>query len=492
MKNRVKTSFYSICLLVLGFTQSGFGATYEDDDREVLYWKAPMDPNYRSDRPGKSPMGMDLVPVYAEEIDSGNGIKIAPEVIQNLGVRTTMAVNQSLSRLIETVGYIAYDEARLAHIHLRTEGWIEKLTVRSVGERVSKDQRLFDFYSPELVNAQEEFVQALELGNSNLVTASRDRLTALGVSQPVIKKLESTRQVMQTIPIYSPQDGVVSELAVREGMYISPAVRVMELADLSSVWLLADVFERQSAWVTVGQDAKVTLGYLPGHEWLGKVEYIYPELDADTRTLKVRLRFENHGEMLKPNMYAQVQIHAAATGPTTVIPIEALIRTGSEDRVIVALGNGRYGARVVSVGIESGDLVEILQGINVGEQVVISGQFLIDSEASLNASIRRMGSGPKTASTASVPDQTPLTASATGIVESVMAGHGMITIAHGPINELQWPAMEMNFTTLDGIKLDAIKAGSRVDFELLRQDDKWVISAISVNASKHTNGDTDQ
>ena len=380
---------------VLFSTQSSLMAAENEDG--VMYWVAPMDSNYRRDKPGKSPMGMDLVPVYADENTAGNIVSIKPEVIQNLGVRTAKAERTQLWRGIDTVGYVDYDESRVSHIHLRTEGWIENLAVKSEGERVKKDERLFDLYSPELVNAQQEFVTALSSANKSLIRASKSRLAALGVSDGQIKQIEKTRQTKQHISVYAPQDGVVSSLMVREGMFVKPSLNVMSLGDLSSVWLLAEVFERQAQWVRVGQAAEVKLSYVPGHVWRGKVEYIYPSLDAKTRTLKVRLSFENPDEGLKPNMYANVRIFGGPKDNIIVIPLEGLIRTGRDERVIIDLGDGRFEAREVVAGIESGDYVEIMQGVDEGERVVVSGQFLIDSEASMRAGIKRMDtsdSGP--------------------------------------------------------------------------------------------------
>ena len=361
-----------------------------DDAAEILYWVAPMDANYRRDKPGKSPMGMALVPVYANASGDAGKVIIAPEVIQNLGVRTATVQRSPLRRAIDTVGYVEYDETKVSHIHLRTEGWIEQLVAHSEGERISKGEQLLALYSPDLVNAQEEFVQALALGNNSLTRASRARLVALGIPADQVRELEKTRKVRQNIAIYSPQDGVVSKLMVRHGMYVTPKTQVMSLADLSSVWLIAEVFESQADWVKVGQPAEVSLAFLPGRIWEGTVEYIYPSLDAKTRTLKARLRFDNPDEALKPNMYANVRIFGGAKEDTIVIPVEALIRTGRETRVVMALGEGRFASRTVTAGIESGDWVEIVAGLEPGEEVVTSGQFLIDSEASLKASMTRM------------------------------------------------------------------------------------------------------
>jgi Cu(I)/Ag(I) efflux system membrane fusion protein len=387
MKKHTLKTHLAYCLMSALLLQLPLAAA--GDGKEILYWVAPMDPNYRRDKPGKSPMGMDLVPVYAGDSD-GRTVTIAPEVVQNLGVRTARSERSRLWRGIDTVGYVDYDESKVSHIHLRTEGWLEQLYVESEGERVSKGQRLFDLYSPDLVNAQEEYVQALKLGNQDLAQASRDRLVALGIPVDQIGQLETTRRVQQTVAIYAPQDGVVATLPVREGMFVRPAMRVMSLADLSSVWLLAEVYERQADWVKVDQQAEVRLTYRPGEVWRGEVGYIYPSLDPKTRTLKVRLRFDNPEEALKPNMYANVRIFGGPRENIIVVPLEALIRTGRAERVIIALGEGRFEAREVQAGIESGEWVEILAGLDTGEEVVISGQFLIDSEASLKASLMRM------------------------------------------------------------------------------------------------------
>lgn len=362
-----------------------------DAGSEILYWVAPMDPNYRRDKPGKSPMGMDLIPVYKKPAGNTDGVNIAPEMVQNLGVRIEKAERTRLWRGIDTVGYVNYDESRVSHIHLRTEGWIENLSVRSEGERVKQGELLFDLYSPELVNAQEEFVTALSSGNKGLIRASTERLNALGIADSQIKSLQTDKKVQQRISVYAPQDGVVFKLPVREGMYVTPSMQVMSLGDLSSVWLLAEVFERQADWVSVGQSAEVRLSFIPGKIWEGKVEYIYPDLDTTTRTLKVRMRFDNPGEKLKPNMYANVQIYAGAKNNIIVIPIEGLIRTGRDERVIISRGDGKFEAREVKAGIESGDYVEIISGVEEGDNIVVSGQFLIDSEASLRASLMRMG-----------------------------------------------------------------------------------------------------
>jgi Cu(I)/Ag(I) efflux system membrane fusion protein len=377
----------------------------ENSEAEVLYWVAPMDPNYRRDKPGKSPMGMDLIPVYADESGgAGDVVSIDPVVVQNLGVRTARVERGNLWRRIETVGYVALDERKLSHVHLRTEGWIEKLYVKSDGERVSKGEVLFELYSRELVNAQEEYIQALRGKNDYLKRASRERLDALGMSRDQIQEVARSRRAAQHVRILATQDGIVHGLNAREGMFVKPMMKVMTLADLSSIWLLVDVFERQADWVATGQPAEVRLTYLPGRMWAGEVEFVYPTIDPKTRTLRTRLRFDNADEALKPDMYANVRIFAGPKHNVLSIPREALIRTGESERVILALGDGRFAAREVVAGIESGDSVEIVSGIQEGDEVVTSGQFLIDSEASLKASFSRMGSDDTAADSATAAE----------------------------------------------------------------------------------------
>jgi len=367
------------------------GNSETDIEREVLYWVAPMDPNFRRDGPGKSPMGMNLKPVYADEVDAQPGVvKIDPTLVQNLGVRTDLAQRSSLPRFIDTVGYVNYDENTVHHIHTRVDGWIENLAITTKGDPVEKGQLLFELYSPKLVNAQEEFLTALRSGNALLSKASRERITALGVTANEISRLEKERVVRQRIPVYAGMDGVVSKLGVRHGMFVTPASEVMAIAKLDNVWILAEVFERQAAWVEPGQEAEVTLDYLPGATLHGTVDYIYPELDPVTRTLKVRLRFENTDELLRPNMFARVLIHGNGTGDIVHVSNQAVIRGGSANRVVVDLGGGRYQSRSVSLGIESGDRIAIRGGLEGGERVVTSAQFLIDSESNIDTAMSRM------------------------------------------------------------------------------------------------------
>ena len=363
------------------------------DAAEVLYWVAPMDPSFRRDEPGKSPMGMDLLPVYADQVDARPGVvSINPTIVQNLGVRTSVAQQGTLSRRIETVGYIGYDEDTVQHVHTRVDGWIEKLVTKASGDPVKKGQLLFELYSPTLVNAQQEYLAALSSKNTMLRSASRDRLIALGVTAGETARLDKERVVMQRVRVYAQDDGVIAHLGVREGMFVTPATEIMSVAQLDRVWVLAEVFERQAAWVRPGQNALVELEYLPGTALEGTVDYVYPELDPKTRTLKVRLRFDNQAETLRPNMFARVVIDGDALDDVVHVPRAALIRGGATDRVVLALGEGRYRSQAVELGIESGDRVVIRKGVAAGDRIVTSAQFLIDSESNIESALERLES----------------------------------------------------------------------------------------------------
>jgi Cu(I)/Ag(I) efflux system membrane fusion protein len=362
-----------------------------ETEREILYWVAPMDPNYRRDEPGKSPMGMDLVPVYADEVASQPGVvSIDPTLVNNLGVRTAAAERGTLPRRIETVGYIGYDEDTLQHVHTRVDGWIESLVAKATGDPVKKGQLLFELYSPTLVSAQREYLAALASNNEGLHSASRDRLAALGLTNRAIERLDRERKVSQRVRVYADSDGVIAQLGVREGMFVTPATEVMSIAQLDQVWVVAEVFERQSAWVEPGQRALVELDYLPGLSLDSTVDYVNPELDPKTRTLKVRLRFDNEGARLLPNMFARVIIEGHPISNIVHVPREAVVRGGSSNRVVIDIGDGMFESRKVLVGIESGDRVAIRSGLAEGERVVVSGQFLIDSESNIDSALERL------------------------------------------------------------------------------------------------------
>ena len=473
--NRLLTGFILITLgIAIGFIaqpqiremlhSSGLlGAQDENgsgsSEREILYWVAPMDANYRRDEPGKSPMGMDLVPVYADEGSSEAGVvRINPTVANNLGVRTSPAKLGVLNRDIDTVGYIGFDEEKIFHVHTRVEGWVERLLVKAEGEAVKKGQKLFEIYSPDLVNAQEEYLTALKSRNQILIKASEKRLRLLGVEEQQIKRLIQTQKIRQRIDYFSEHSGFLNALNIREGMFVKPATDVLSIGQLDSVWVIAEVFEQQSGWIRQGQAVDMTVSALPGRSWNGKVDYIYPVLDASTRTLRVRVRFDNLDNLLKPNMYAQLRIHAAADQETVYIPREALIRSGQMDRVVLSLGDGQYKSVVVRTGIESDNSVEILEGLQKGDMVVTSAQFLIDSESSITAEFGRMESAESAEMQSADPDQ----AWVDGKITAVMAGHNMLTVQHQPVESFGWPEMVMDFNVSDTIPLTDLEAGSPI------------------------------
>lgn len=469
-----------IAVLTANLLMSGAYAA-ADAKGEVLFYRNPMNPAITSPVPAKDGMGMDYIPVYADgAAQDGSGgatVSIDPAVVQNLGVRTEIATRRPLPRRIDTVGYVGYDERNISHVHMRADGWIERLVVKSVGERVKAGDLLFEIYAPTLANAQEEFLQSLRVGQPGLISASRERLRALGIDAQQIRDLESRRKALPRIQIHAAQDGVVTELNVREGMFVKPGTVVMSLADLSSVWLQADVFERQADWVKVGQVAEVHLDYRPGELFKGKVDFVYPMLDPKTRTLRVRLRFDNPDETLKPQMYASVVIFADPRDNVLSVPREALIRTGTASRIILAEGEGKFRAVEVVPGIETGDWVEIKEGLTEGERVVISGQFLIDSEASIRATALRLQGA--SASKQVMTEVEPVTGA--GTVTAVMAEHRMLTLNHEPIKALGWPAMTMDFNLTDKAELEGVKPGSRIHFTLVQdKDDMYRIDSIHV------------
>jgi Cu(I)/Ag(I) efflux system membrane fusion protein len=458
-------------------------------DKQPLYWVAPMDANYKRDKPGKSPMGMDLVPVYedgsGEGADKGLGIiRVSADVINNLGVRTVNAQLKRLNNQIDTVGFITYDQDRLVHIHPRVDGWIEKLYVKTVGSQVKKNQPLYDIYSPQLVNAQEELLLAITRKNKRLITAAENRLVALQLPRSAIDKLKRTAKVQQHITFYAPQNGVVENLKIREGFFVKPGATLMSIGDLSQVWLEAEVFERQAAQVHVGTKVTMRLDYLPGKVFSGQVDFIYPALDAKTRTVKVRLRFDNQTENFKPNMFAQVAIHISDATPALLIPKEALIRTGNQDRVVLALGGGHFKSIAVTVGRFDSESVEILTGLVAGEEVVSSAQFLLDSESSKSSDFMRM-SHNATVMPEAIPEmEQVMSATTTGIINSVMVGHRMVNISRGAIDKWQRPAATMDFLVSEELSMNDINSGDDIEFVFEIRGDDFVITELVILENK--------
>jgi Cu(I)/Ag(I) efflux system membrane fusion protein len=473
----------TIALLIVGaalgavfawqYYQLSVGVNTGSSEPNPLYWVAPMDPNYRRDQPGKSPMGMELLPVYEDKIagdDASPGtVRISPEVINNLGVRTAKVIRAPLHSEIRTVGYVQYDEDRLHHIHARIEGWVETLYVKASGDPVKKGQMLYALYSPALVNAQEELVLALERNNQRLTQAAEQRLRALQLPNRVISELKKTRKVGQTVTFYAPMDGVVDNLNIRPGFFVKPDKTLMVIGSLDEVWVDAEVFERQAPLVAAGMPVTMTLNYLPGKTWRGTVDYVYPTLDAKTRTIKVRLRFANAGHELKPNMFAQVAIHADSEEQALVVPKEALIRTGSSDRVVLALGDGRFKSIDVQPGRFDDQHAEILQGLREGDTVVTSAQFLIDSESSKSSDFKRMHHATG-AQNNSALDGNPVSsgldnsAVADGVINTIRLDRRTLNISRGAISKWNRPAATMDFILADGIELSTLEEGMTIRF----------------------------
>ncbi|MDD1779855.1 efflux RND transporter periplasmic adaptor subunit [Enterovibrio sp. ZSDZ35] len=431
---------------------------------EPLYWVAPMDPNYKRDKPGQSPMGMDLIPVYAEDVAGANDkpgtVKIDPAVENNLGVKSASVEYAQLSPRIETVGYIAFDESHLWQTNVRVAGWVEKLFINAVGERVSKGDVLFTLYSPDLVKAQEELLNAQRTGRKGLVKGATERLVSLGVDRDQIKQIVKRGKASQTIEIKAIADGVIASLNIREGGYLSPAQAVISAGPLEEVWVDAEVFERQAHWMKAGSIATMTLDALPGKEWKGAIDYVYPILDPKTRTLRVRLKFVNPNGELKPNMFANIALQPVTDDAVLTVPKNAVIRSGGMTRVVLAEGDGKYRSARIEVGREAGDRIEVLQGLSEADRIVTSAHFMLDSESSQSADLARINGVEPPAETMW----------AKGQITDVMADHRMLTINHEPVPAWNWPGMVMNFMFADGIEMKDMQAGQGIEFEMQKAD----------------------
>jgi membrane fusion protein, copper/silver efflux system len=358
----------------------------------------PMHPQIVRDAPGACPIcGMDLVKRMMDPMTGKNPeVTLSPGVAQNMGVRIGTVERGTLWKFIRTLGRVEFDETRLAHLHPRADGWIEELSLRAEGERVTKGQNLAEIYAPALLSAQVDFLQALEPqpGVSRVkVDNARNLLRVLDIPEDVIRDIERQRAPRNTLPLRAPIDGIVTQLSARQGMYVMPETEMFTIADLSRVWVMVDVFEAQIDWLAPGLNTEIRVPARPGRVWEGRVDYLYPELDPKTRTLRVRLVVENPDLELKPNMFADVVIYGGPKHEVLKIPAEALIVTGERATVVKALAEGRFQPVDVVTGMERGGEVEILSGLEEGDRIVLSGQFLIDSESNLQASFSRISAG---------------------------------------------------------------------------------------------------
>jgi Cu(I)/Ag(I) efflux system membrane fusion protein/cobalt-zinc-cadmium efflux system membrane fusion protein len=372
--------------------------------KKIKYWAAPMDPTYIRNEPGQSPMGMDLVPVYEEEggeKESSSTIRIDPVTQQNMGVRLGRVQKKALSKTIRTFGTITTDETGLYSVNVKFNGWIETLYVDFLGERVEKGQPLFDIYSPDLLTAQQEYLIALQQqkglngsarkGDNRLLDASRTRLAYWDLTNEQIAHLEAAGEIQKTITIFSPASGVVVKKNALKGHYVKAGEHQYEIADLSTVWVDVDIYEYELPWVHKGMPAEMDLAYIPGKRYSGEVLFIYPYLDPKTRTARLRLSFPNPDDKLKPGMYANVYLKNTLPGKRLVVPQEAVIDSGVRKRVFVSRGKGKFEAREVTLGVEGNDyMFEVIDGLAEGEEIVVSGQFMLDSESRLKEAIAKM------------------------------------------------------------------------------------------------------
>ena len=377
------------------------------EERQPLFYRHPMNPEVTSDVPKKDAMGMDYIPVYADE-NQGAGpagtVQIDPVTVQTIGVRTTKAERRSMARTIKTVGRVDYDEQRLVQLHPKTEGWVEKLFIDTTGAPVSTNAILLSLYSPQLVSTQQEYVLALKnletlraspfedvrRGAEELVKTTEERLRLLDVPDHQIDDLKETLTVKKNLHIHSPAVGNVIRIGAREGQYVTPTTELYAIADLTKVWVYVDIYEDELPWVQIGDQARISITALPGRTFQGALSYIYPYAESRTRTIKVRVELDNPELLLKPDMFADVTIDSSAVPDAIAIPSEAIVRSGLREQVFIQRAPGKFEPRDVSLGVSSEGWTQITEGVEPGELVVVSAQFLIDSESKLREAAAKM------------------------------------------------------------------------------------------------------
>ncbi len=382
-------------------------APVAEAERRPLFYRNPMNPEITSPVPAKDSMGMDYIPVFADDDDwsaPAGTVRIDPVTTQSIGVRTSSVQRRSLSRDIRTVGRVDFDEQRIVRLHPKTEGWIESLHVETTGQLVEADDVLLSIYSPRLVSSQQEYLLAMRNfetlkdspfedvrnGAARLMAGARERLELMDVPPHQLQELEISRTVMRQLHIHSPAPGTVIRVGVREGQYVTPQTELYFLADLTRVWVLVDIFENELPWVRVGDPAEMTVDGVPGRTFRGTLSYVYPYAERRTRTVKARLEFANVDHLLKPEMYADVTIRAQARTDALAVPSEAIVRSGLRDQVFIETGQGRFEPREIVAGLTSEGWTEIRRGVEAGESVVVSAQFLIDSESKLREAASKM------------------------------------------------------------------------------------------------------
>ena len=377
-------------------------------EKEPVFYRNPMNPEITSPVPAKDEMGMEYIPVYADggsSADTPTGsVNIDPVIAQNIGVRSVLAVKKSLTRDVRTVGRLDFDEKRVTRLHPKVEGWIDELFIDVTGAKVEQQTMLLSLYAPQLVSSEEEYLLALknaELlqkssqkdireGARRLADAALERLKLFDVPEHQLEAIRREKKIFKNLHIHSPFDGIVIAIGVREGQFVTPKTELYTIADLSRIWVYVDIYEDEMPWVRAGDAAEMSVTGVPGRVFLGTVTYIYPYLDAKTRTNKVRLEFDNPDQLLKPEMFARVTLKTSRQVDAVVAPSEAIVRTGAREQVFVVKGEGKFEPRNVRLGVTTGGMVQIVEGISAGERVVTSAQFLIDSESKLNEATAKM------------------------------------------------------------------------------------------------------
>jgi Cu(I)/Ag(I) efflux system membrane fusion protein len=444
--------------------------------RRVLYWHDPMVPGQKFDKPGKSPfMDMQLVPVYADEGGGEGTVSIDPRVVQNLGIRTAEVVKGSLAPRLEVVGNIAYNERELVLVQARVGGFVEKLYVRAPLDHVQKGQALVEILAPDWVAAQEEYLALRRMRTSDaesLVAAARQRMLLVGMSEDAIQKLESTGQVLPRATLHAPASGVIAELGVREGMTVMAGAMLFRINALSSVWLNAEVPVAEASGLKPGQPVEAKSVTYPGAVFKGRVSALLPQVNQMTRTVVARIELANSDGRLVPGMFASVDLSAATKKEALLVPSEAMIRTGTRSVVVLSVGEGKFRPVEVVAGSEANGQTEIRKGLEVGQKVVVSGQFLIDSEANLRATGTRMASTE--ASTAAAPQAHQ------AVGEILSMGADEFLIKHGAIPSAGMGAMTMPFRAPGGVVPPGFKKNDRVRFEFnIRPDGEFQLTNIA-------------
>ncbi|WP_039785733.1 efflux RND transporter periplasmic adaptor subunit [Herbaspirillum huttiense] len=442
-------------------------------ERKVLYWYDPMMPNQRFDKPGKSPfMDMQLIAKYADEQGDGAGVKIDSGISQNLGMRTAKVERGSFLSTVRAVANVQLNDRQVAIVQARSNGFVERVYARAPGDVIARGAPLVDLLIPEWAGAQAEFLAVLGTKDLALIQAARTRLQLLGMSGDLISRVEKSGRPQTVVTIAAPISGLIQTLDIRSGMTVSAGAPLARINGLDTVWLEAAIPEAQAALVNVGGKLEADFAAYSGEKFTGKILAVLPESNADSRTLRVRAELPNRDGKLKPGMYAQIRLGGGKAAPSLLVPSEAVIRTGARNILLVTTGDGRYQPVEVKLGQESDGKSIILDGVTEGQQVVTSGQFLIDSEASLKGVLARLntsaGADAKSA-------QMPLN-EATGKIESLRGTD--ITLSHGPVPTLGWGAMTMSFKLARPEMATGLKTGDSVHFGFQERNGDYVIEKL--------------